>query len=96
MDTKEMTTLKEDLHLVEMILRYQMIAVPPKWEAEMLAVAQDETRQALSCVTEHAPAEQEGDPELVGVGLALGLEGADRSGPRRGGSRRGGFDKDDR
>ena len=75
----ESTKLKEvdhDFRISETVLRHQTIAIDPKWEEQMLAVARDENRMALQLMREEAS--ESGD-----MGGDFGDEGGDRGGRRR-------------
>jgi small subunit ribosomal protein S6 len=75
----ESTKLKEvdhDFRISETVLRHQTIAIDPKWEEQMLAVARDENRMALQLMREEAS--EGGD----GLGGEFGDDGGDRGGRR--------------
>ena len=50
-DSKEIVNLEREFKLNEAILRYMVIAIDPKWEEPMLAVARDEHALALQGAT---------------------------------------------
>jgi len=86
MDSRKIVELEHDFRLSEVILRHMVSVIDPKWQVEMLAVAQDEHRLALQVMHDEspeggaAPAGPAGAP--VEGETAGGEEGGDR--PRRG------------
>lgn len=89
-DSQKITEMDHDFRLSEVILRHMISVIDPKWNEEMLAVAQDDHKFALQVMHEEAP---EGGAGLAGPGgppveggVPGGEEGGDRPrrGPRRG------------
>jgi len=93
-ESKRMSEMEHDFRLNDVILRHMVSAIDPKWNDEMLAVAQDDHRSALQIMHEESPeggavgapagappGAPAGSPP--GEGVPTGEEGGDR-GPRRG------------
>ena len=86
-DSKKIAELEHDFRLSEVILRHLVSVIDPKWNDEMLAVAQDDHRFALQVMHEESPegGATGGPGAPAGNGPApVGEEGGDRRGPRRG------------
>jgi small subunit ribosomal protein S6 len=88
-DSKKIIELEHDFRLSEVILRHMVSAIDPKWNDEMLAVAQDDHRLALQVMHDESPEGGGGAGAPAGPGGApvegapVGAdEGGDR--PRRG------------
>ncbi len=71
-DSLKLLEMEHDFRLNETILRHMVLNVDPKWETELLAVAQDEHRSSLQSLREDANAD-------------AGLEGIDMGGMGMGG-----------
>ena len=93
-DAKKIAEMDHDFRLSEVILRHMISVIDPKWNEEMLAVAQDDHRFALQLMHDEspeggggagpAPAGPVGTP--VEGGAPAGEAGGDdrsRRGPRR-------------
>jgi small subunit ribosomal protein S6 len=89
-DSKKISELEHDFRLSELILRHMVSVIDPKWNDEMLAVAQDDHRFALQLMHDEspeggggggAPAGPAAGPPVEG-GAPAGEGGDDR--PRRG------------
>lgn len=84
-DSKKIAELEHDFRLSEVILRHLVSVIDPKWNDEMLAVAQDDHRFALQVMHEESPeggAAGPGAPPVEGGAPAGEGGGEDR--PRRG------------
>jgi small subunit ribosomal protein S6 len=88
-DSKKINELEHDFRLSEVILRHMVSVIDPKWNDEMLAVAQDDHRFALQVMHDESP---EGGAGPAGPGAPPGEGGAPageeggerpRRGPRR-------------
>jgi small subunit ribosomal protein S6 len=77
-DSKKISELEGDFRLSEVILRHMVSVIDPKWNDEMLAVAQDDHRFALQLMHDESP---EG-----GGGAAAGPPGAPAGAPAEGGA----------
>ena len=91
-DSKKISEMELDFRLSEVILRHMVSVIDPKWNNEMLAVAQDEHRFALQLMHDEspeggggsAPAGPAGPPAEGGAPAGDGGEDRPRRGPRRG------------
>src|SRR3954464_13587957 len=54
-ESKKMSELEHDFRLNDVILRHMVSVIDPKWQDEMLAVAQDDHRQALQLIHDESP-----------------------------------------
>jgi small subunit ribosomal protein S6 len=84
-DSKKIAELDHDFRLSEVILRHMISVIDPKWNDEMMAVAQDDHRFALQVMHDEAP--EGGGAAPTGEGVVPGAEGGEdrpRRGPRRG------------
>ena len=86
-DSKKISELDHDFRLSEVILRHMISVIDPKWNEEMLAVAQDDHRFALQVMHEESEGGGGGGPAGPGAppaeGGAPGGEEGGRRGPRR-------------
>lgn len=80
MESKKITELEHDFRLSEVILRHMVSVIDPKWNEEMLAVAQDDHRLALQVMHDESPEGGGG-----GGGAPAGPGGAPAEGEGAGG-----------
>jgi small subunit ribosomal protein S6 len=86
-DSKKMSDLELDFRLSEIILRYLVSYIDPKWDEEMLAVARDDHRMALQLIHDEGPEGGSGPAGgPAGAPGEVGVPGMDEGGdrPRRG------------
>jgi small subunit ribosomal protein S6 len=91
-DSKKISEMELDFRLSEIILRHMVSVIDPKWNNEMLTVAQDEHRFALQLMHDEspeggggsAPAGPAGPPAEGAAPAGEGGEDRPRRGPRRG------------
>ncbi|QVL32505.1 30S ribosomal protein S6 [Telmatocola sphagniphila] len=77
-DAAKLHEIEHDFRLNETILRHMVLNVDPKWETELLAVAQDEHRSSLQSLREDANV----DAALEGIDMG-GMGGGRRDRDRR-------------
>jgi len=88
-ESKKISEMELDFRLSEIILRHMVSVIDPKWNDEMLAVAQDDHRFALQLIHDESPeggagaAGPGGAPVEGGVPGSAGGEERPRRGPRR-------------